>query len=269
MAIDENDIIYVATGKKSTRSVYAINATDGSLKLIYAFYNDGLGEYYADQGICYFGGSLYLPRMTQITKIDLRNGNQISRFSGTGSSGTTRSDGDKDTATFVSAMTCTTDSVGNVYVTDNAQYGQSKPSYIRKVDTSGSVTTLTMTNYRCMSLGIDINGDMLIADTDNGRVREMYNNGSATIIATTKGPTAVVPDLLGNIFVPDVDDHCLYWLDAENYRRNLVGDCTRSGFADGSGSTAKFNLTRMMVFDSKGRLFLTDQNNWAVRMVTW
>ena len=268
MAIDENDIIYVATGEISNRSVYAINATDGSFKLIYAFSNDGLGNYYTDQGLCYFGGSLFLPRMSQITKIDLRNGNQITRFSGTGIAGNTPLDGGKDSATFFTAIKCTTDSVGNIYVAENA-YDILNSSYIRKVDTSGSVTTFAITNFRSLSLEIDINGKLIVADTDNGRVREMYNNGSATIIATTKGPTAVVPDLLGNIFVSDSTDNCVYWLDVEKYRRNLVGDSTGSGFADGSGSTARFDGFGMMVFDSKGRLFLVDQNNEAVRMVTW
>jgi hypothetical protein len=218
--------------------------------------------------MCYFNGTLFLPRGGQVMKLDLKNGNQYSRFTGTQvPSNSLRTDGSKDVATFADARSCITDSKGFVYVTD---INTSPPHFVRKVDPFGNVTTFLNSNLKPISLGFDINSNLLIVDDFANTIAKRVDGTSYTVIRNDLStPLSVVADLLGNLFHIDAYANSLNWITG-NIIHSLAGKRDpNGGYVDGLGTTARFSFPTSLAFDSKGRLFITDFDNQAIRMVTW
>ena len=116
----------------------------------------------------------------------------------------------------------------------------------------------------------------------DGTIRSMdLKNLQSTIIAGNfsqlqerEGPSlqismvhaqGLVFDELGNLYV--AIDSSIYKLNTTNYFSLFAG--SPGPLLDGEGQAARFSLTRQMVFDSKGRIFVADQENDAIRMVNW
>lgn len=110
---------------------------------------------------------------------------------------------------------------------------------------------------------------MLIADARDGNLLRRVNETTTTKILGFESPSSVVSDSFGNLFIVDSSDDCVFWLDASGTLRTMAARPANAGFVNGIGLEARFSLPRMIVFDSKGRLFLTDQANKAIRMITW
>lgn len=220
-----------------------------------------------DQGICYFNGTLYLPRVGRVMKIDLNNGNQYSRFTGTlVPMDSPRKDGSKDVATFARTVNCITDKDGFVYVTDA---NTNNPHYVRKIDPLGNVVTFLNSTIPPYSLGIDRDSKLLVVDYwGNSLVRRIDGTSYSVIRSDLSYPMSVAADLLGNLFYVQ-NGNALYWISSSNIKRTLAGQQNIAGYAGGLGTSARFSGPVTIVFDSKGRLFLTDSKNNAIRMITW
>lgn len=200
-------------------------------------------------------------------------------------------DGTGVTARFNGPLGITIDKDDNIIVADfrNAR--------IRKVGQDGTVTTIAGTAqgfqegpltvarfYGPAGVAYDNDGNLLVADYANHRVRMLTQNGLVATIAgsgkygTMNGsgpsarfayPTCVLPDNEGNIYVIDSGTSLIRKIDKNRYVSTIAG--TSAGLADGPALEAAFNFangTAQMTFDREGNLIIADFNNSLIRKLT-
>jgi hypothetical protein len=138
-------------------------------------------------------------------------------------------DGTNNTALFKSPEGIALDGAGNIYVADGG--------YVRKITRAGSdwvVTTIPLYHTVASSLGVaaDPAGNVFVTDPNRSVVWKLTTvgtNWTATIIAGTPFQQ--------------------FWL-------------------DGTNSNALFDYPKGIALDSLGRLFVADEGNCAIRMIT-
>lgn len=202
-------------------------------------------------------------------------------------------DGTGASARFNSPANIAIDSVGNVYIADTANH------VIRKMTSSGVVTTLAGSpNFTGTSDGngasarfnspqgiaVDNVGNVYVADTSNHTIRFISTIGDVTTIAGGAGvsgavdgngtsarffgPTALVVDASGNIYVADSSNHAIRRISNTRDVTTLAGVMGSLGFADGNGASARFSTPSGITIDSAGNLYVADSLNQVIRRVT-
>jgi len=184
------------------------------------------------------------------------------------------------------------DSSGNVYVAD------SNSSTIRKITSSGAVTTLLGT-YGILGsadgtgnaaqfnqpygIAVDANGNLFIADSSNNTIRKAASNNSVTTLAgsppgtgSQNGPVSsarfaspygVVVDNSGNLFVSDSGSNTIRKI-AGGIVTTLAGTVGTVGNLDGTGTSAMFSSPTGIAIDGNGNLIVADTGNNTIRKVT-
>ena len=264
ITIDENDNIYVIAPNKRVINKITFNGTAAVMEKIANLSTDGQSGSY-DQGICYFNNALYVPRWGQLTKIDLANNNLVTRFAGSGIPGGVNP-GQNSSATFCGAISCTIDNQGNIYVAEEC-------NAIRKVNQTGYVSNV--------GLGLPIKPNSLLIKNDSTLLftgwypTVIYSIGlinsqvTALTMDSVAGNSGMIYDELGNLYVAETERHGIAKFNATTYSSIQFAGYTSSGKHDDVGSAARFNKPRQIAIDTKGRLFVADQNNNAIRMITW
>ena len=199
------------------------------------------------------------------------------------------------------------DSIGNLYVAD--YYG----NRIRKIDTSGMISTVAGNGYSGYEgdggaatearihyptdVHIAPNGDILIADTYNNRIRRVDAGGIITTIAgngtseTDYGfsgdggpataarlhfPCGVVADKQGNVFFSDQHNHRIRKIDPSGIITTIAGNGNGGYGSNGSVGTdgdnipaiqAKLYFPTDITIDSAGNLIVADYQNNRVRKI--
>jgi hypothetical protein len=216
-----------------------------------------------------------------LMKIDLANGNLITRFAGGGNTTNPSIDGQNSSATFCGAMRCSADYQGNIFVTDSCYA-------VKMVNQTGYVTTLG-TNFDGFSVNLlPLSNGYLLISTLSGIFKLniatkqyiLIAGGGATPTTSVDAygqsvyfsrPGAMAMDELGNIYVYEENIHAITRINSTNFARVFAG---QNGAGpdppiDGLGINATFNMLRGMVIDSKGRLFATEFYHRDIRMITW
>jgi sugar lactone lactonase YvrE len=188
------------------------------------------------------------------------------------------------------------DRQGNLYFAETGNH------VIRKIDTSGQVTTVVGTGTQ----GFDGDGgaataalldspqglavdstSLYIADTHNHRIRRVQlgtgmittiagsstagssgDNGSAAA-ATLDSPTALALDSMGNLFLADSRVHRIRRIDAASGIITSVAGTGTQGF-DGDGATAASALLDSpggLAVDTNGNLYVADTHNNRIRRI--
>ena len=188
------------------------------------------------------------------------------------------------------------DSGGNLYVAETSNH------MIRKVDTSGVITTIAGTGAQGFSgdnglaaaatldspqgLALDSGGNLYIADTHNHRIRRLTvatgfistiagsgaagfsgDNGPA-LTAELDLPTALVLDPANNLYFADTANHRIRRIDAvTGVLTTLAGNGTQ-GFAGDSGPATSASIDSPAgLAISAGNLYLADTHNHRVRKI--
>ena len=194
------------------------------------------------------------------------------------------------------------DSKGNLFIANSGTWR------VRKVDTNGVIKTLAGGGHPNCCLGdngpatnamlltpydvaVDAADNVLIADTNDERIRKVNTNGIITTVAGTgalgfsgdgdaatnavfQNPTAITVDKAGNLFIADSDNHRIRKVDtngiittvAGNGVRDVYGRGTYSG--DGGAATnAGLNSPIDVAVDQAGNLLIADRNNNRIRKV--
>lgn len=200
-------------------------------------------------------------------------------------------DGVGTAARFNGPIAIATDLNGNIYVADNNNHA------VRKIAPSGLVTTIGgngVTGYsdgvwpnvrfaNPSGLAVDANGDVLVADRKNNRIRKItVNTGVVTTIAGTgvresidgnglksgfSEPFGISIDAKGNYYIADLTSHMLRLMRPSGDVITIGGDGT-AGFLDGGKTGSKYNQPTDAVADQNGIIFVADLSNARIRKIT-
>lgn len=157
----------------------------------------------------------------------------VSHFAGDGVSGFR--DGEGKTARFSNPNGLCVDGSGNLYVSDMDN------DCIRKVSPSGLVTTFA------------------------GSSAGLQDGGGRT--AKFNGPTGLVSDPQGNIYVCDYNNHCIRKVSPQGSVSTIAGNGF-SGYKNGNGREAMFSSPLAITRDKSGNLFVADYNNQCIRKIS-
>ncbi len=149
-------------------------------------------------------------------------------------------------AEFFSPLGVAVDAAGNLYIAD---YGNER---IRKVDTSGNITTVAGTGT------YGYNGDNIPATS-----------------AQLAGPAGVTFDSAGNLYIAEWCNNRIRKVDATGTITTVAGNGQSGGYACTGGyngdnmpaTSAQLNSPVSVAFDNAGNLYIADLNNFRVRKV--
>jgi sugar lactone lactonase YvrE len=237
-------------------------------------------------------GNLYLADSGNHTIRKIAPGGVVTTLAGTaGSSGSTDATG--TAALFSSPSGVAVDSAGNIYVADTGNYT------IRKITSAGVVTTLAGAAATSgsvdaaasaarfaspTSVAVDSGGNVYVTDTGNDTIRKVTSVGVVTTLAGMSGtaghldgagtaaqfstPNGLAVDGAGNVYVADTSNDTIRKITPGGTVTTLAGIVGSIGYADGTGSTARFSRPLGLSVDGQGNLYVADTNNNTVRKVT-
>ncbi|MBP1221895.1 T9SS type A sorting domain-containing protein [Flavobacterium sp. 1355] len=168
------------------------------------------------------------------------------------------------------------DTNGNLYVAD------SENNKIRKITSDGSVTTLAGSvmgkadgNGAAAKFSIpyaiciDPTGNLYVSDSGNGRIRKITLSGNVTTIAPSQDlhiPRGICVDKTGNLYITSLGSDAIYKITPAEQVTIIAGSVT--GYADGTGTAAKFHHPIGIDIDANGNLFVADMYNDRIRKIT-
>lgn len=185
------------------------------------------------------------------------------------------------------------DAQKNVYVTDTLN------NTIRKISPSGAVSTLAGSagspgstngtgaaarfNFP-VGIAVDASGNVFVADSRNFTIRKItpagevstyagapFQAGAADGAAASARfflPYGVAVDGGGNVYVADGGNHTIRKIAPDGTVTTLAGTAQASGFANGSGSAARFNTPWGLSVDASNNVYVADSANNAIRRIT-
>jgi ATP-dependent protease HslVU (ClpYQ) peptidase subunit len=161
------------------------------------------------------------------------NAQAVNTFAGSGVAGSTNGTGTASQFNNPSAICA--DASHNVYVADSNNHK------IRKISATGVVTTLAGSG---------------VAGFDDG----------AGAVAQFNNPSGICVDYLGNLYVADTNNNKVRKITPAGVVTTLAG--STQGYADGTGTAAKFNFPIGICIVSEIYIYLADTNNNRIRRIT-
>lgn len=205
------------------------------------------------------------------------------------------------TAALFSGPQALTYNNGNVYVIDALN------NLIRKMTTTAVVSSYTnptlgyadgaiasATFYGPRSIAFDATGNAYVADLGNNLIRKItpagvvstfagnglygYVDGTGSFVEF-RSPSGVACDATGNVYVADRGNNLIRKITPAGVVSTLagyppqVGGGPVTGYFDGSGTTvygtaALFSSPTSVAVDATGNVYVADQGNRAIRMIT-
>jgi len=191
------------------------------------------------------------------------------------------------------------DASGNLFIADSYN------NRIRKVDTSGIITTVAGTNGAGYSgdggaatnaslndpsgVAVDASGNLFVVDTSNNRIRKVDTSGIITTVTGTNnagnggvlgdggpatnadlfGPTGVAVDAAGNLFIADYSNRRIRKVNTNGIITTVAGNGIYGYSGDGGAATnANLSSPSGVALDAYGDLFIADYGNNHLREVS-
>jgi sugar lactone lactonase YvrE len=178
---------------------------------------------------------------------------------------------------------------GEVYVADWFNHR------IRKIDPTNNVTTFAGSSRGLADgaalqakfnvpkdVASDNAGNFYVVEQDNNAVRKISSDGIVTTLAGngTQGfadgmgsearfyrPRGITVDNNGNVYVADANNHSIRKITPSGNVSTLAGDGT-AGFADGTGTSAKFTSPKGIDVDNLNNIYVADHGNNRIRKIS-
>ena len=228
-------------------------------------------------------GNLYIADSGNhsIRKVDVTG--TIDAVAGTGESGFSGDNGAAATAQLSYPSGVAVDGAGNLYIADTGNVS------IRKVDSTGTITTVTDARGYNSSIDVAVDGagNLYIADTH--RIRKVDATGTITTVAGASdissyagdggpagkallySPGGVAVDNAGNLYIADSGNHSIRKIDATGTIDTVAGGRVSGGGFGGDGGLAilaQLNYPTAVAVDSVGNLYIADSRNERIRALT-
>ena len=215
-------------------------------------------------------------------------GNGIRGFSGDG--------GPAANASLALPQAVAVDAAGNLFIADTENYR------IRQVSLDGVIRTVAGNGILGFSgdggpatnaslnlpqgMAVDAAGNLFIADSHNGRIRQVSPDG---VIRTVAGngilgfsgdggpatdaslnfPQGVAVDAAGNLFIADAENHRIRQVSPDGVIRTVAGNGDYGFSGDGGPATnASLSSPKGVAVDAAGNLFIADRFNHRIRQVS-
>ena len=211
---------------------------------------------------------------------------QVSTIAGNGQSASLNGIG--TASRFYNAQGVTVDPWGNIYI------AEASGNLIRKITPDGTVSTMAGTGYTGSANGTgtaasffypqaiasDVAGNLFVADAGNNLIRKITPEGVVSTFAGSglgitgdatgtaasfNRPQGIAIDFAGNLYVAE-SSHVIRKITPEAVVTTFAGSVV--GFADGTGTAAKFNYPTGIVADHDGNVFVSDTYNKVIRKIT-
>lgn len=236
-------------------------------------------------------GNLYIADAANNMIRKITTGGVVSTLAGSTIAG--NNNGTGTAASFNAPTGIAVDASGNVYVAD------ADNNMIRKISAAGVVTTLAGSTIVGSSDGpgaaarfnhpsgiaVDAYGVCYVADQGNNMIRKITTagvvstlagnsiaglvNGSG-LLARFNHPVGIDVDALGNLYVGDQNNNEIRKVSATGTTTTIAGKGPADpGSANGSGTTARFNVPRGIAADKLGNtIYVGDNGNHMIRRIT-
>lgn len=219
----------------------------------------------------------------------------ITAIAGMGSSGYSGDGGPATAAKIYWPTGVAVDGIGNVFISDQFN------NVIRKVDTSGIITTLAGTGtigysgdggpatacqfWHPNDVGVDTAGNVYVADRDNQVIRKITTGGMIYTVAGTNVsgyggdggpatnaqlnfPSGICLDKTGDIFVADLYNNRIRKIDTAGIITTIVGTGASGYSGDGGPATAaRINSISALSADKIGNIYFADYYNYVIRKI--
>ena len=220
----------------------------------------------------------------------------ITTIAGNGSYGYSGDGGPATGAEFREPYGVAVDASGNIYIADTYN------SRIRKVDTSGIITTIAGNGaYLSMYYGeggaatkaaffpgnvaVDASGNIYIADPYDNRICKVDKDDIITTVAGNGSysysgdggpavkagldyPTSVAVDASGNIYIADAANNAIRKVDKSGIITTVAGTGVKGYFGDGGPAVgAGLDYPTSVAVDASGNIYIGDTNNYCIRKV--
>ncbi len=196
--------------------------------------------------------------------------------------------GTTSTASFNDPTGVAIDASGNIIVADQFN------SLIRSISPDGTVRTIagsgtgfadgasaTAKFNSPRDVAIDASGNIIVADSNNNRIRKITTDGRVSTIAGSNSgivdgasatakfdiPSGIAIDASGNIIVADRDNHRIRKISSEDIVTTIAGS-GNPGFTNGASASAKFDSPSGVAIDILGNIIVADTNNHSIRNIS-
>jgi streptogramin lyase len=207
-------------------------------------------------------------------------------------------DGAGSDAQFSQPTGVAVDGAGNIYVADQANNAIREitpfgTNWIVATIAGGAQGSLDGANtaaqfYRPTGIAMDSATNLYVADQFNHTIRKITPTGTNWVVSTIAGqvrmpgandganlnaqfhnPTGIAVDNAGNLFVADEFNNAIRMITPEgtNWVVSTIAGGAQ-GAADGTNTAAQFHYPAGVVVDSNNRVFVADQFNNIMRLIT-
>jgi len=241
-------------------------------------------------GVCVdSSGNVYATDLNNQTIRKITSGGVVTTLAGAvGVTG--NADGTGSAARFNYPTHLSVDAAGNLYVADSAN------QTFRRVTPTGVVTTIAGSGSggyadgqgtaaifnQPQGVASDASGNLVVTDA-NSIVRTISSSATVVTIAGAANyagyadgtgtsarfadPVAAATDAAGNVYVADLS-HVIRKITPAGMTTTLAGSYNQPGFADGTGSAARFNNPRGVAVDASNNVYVADTSNNVIRKIT-